>query len=279
MILGTILLSLLFAQDVAQSAHVQFEAGNYKAALNTLNAALEHSPDNASLHYWTARTNYEMRNYDEAVNQAELAVKLAPQNAEYNRWLGRAYGAKAEESHSFFLARKVKQAFEAAVRLAPGNIAARRDLMEYCVEAPWIVGGDKEKAKQQIEAIAAIDPIEGRLARAVYLRAEKQWRPAETEYLAVLDQHPTLIDPYMEAAEFFADRKDATNLERTINDAVRVDSRDPRVGFYRAVVLILRGSDANRAEQLLKSYVSSVPEKSDFPSHKSAMNWLARISR
>lgn len=279
MILGTILLSLLFAQDVAQSAHVQFEAGNYKAALNTLNAALEHSPDNASLHYWTARTNYEMRNYDEAVNQAELAVKLAPQNAEYNRWLGRAYGAKAEESHSFFLARKVKQAFEAAVRLAPGNIAARRDLMEYCVEAPWIVGGDKEKAKQQIEAIAAIDPIEGRLARAVYLRAEKQWRPAETEYLAVLDQHPTHIDPYMEAAEFFADRKDATNLERTINDAVRVDSRDPRVGFYRAVVLILRGSDANRAEQLLKSYVSSVPEKSDFPSHKSAMNWLARISR
>ncbi len=279
MILGTILLSLLFAQDVAQSAHVQFEAGNYKAALNTLNAALEHSPDNASLHYWMARTNYEMRNYDEAVNHAELAVKLTPQNAEYNRWLGRAYGAKAEESHSFFLARKVKQAFEAAVRLAPGNIAARRDLMEYCAEAPWIVGGDKEKAKQQIEAIAAIDPIEGRLARAAYLRVEKQWRPAETEYLAVLDQHPTHIDPYMEAAEFFADRKDATNLERTINDAVRVDSRDARVGFYRAVVLVLRGGDANRAEQLLKSYVSSVPEKSDFPSHKSAMNWLARISR
>src|SRR3954468_18989341 len=150
MILGTILLSLLFAQDVAQSAHVQFEAGNYKAALNTLNAALEHSPDNATLHYWMARTNYEMRNYDEAVNHAEVAVKLAPQNAEYTRWLGRAYGAKAEESHSFFLARKVKQAFEASVRLAPGNIAARRDLMEYCVEAPWIVGGDKEKAKQQI---------------------------------------------------------------------------------------------------------------------------------
>ena len=107
MILGTILLSLLFAQDVAQSAHVQFEAGNYKAALNTLNAALEHSPDNASLHYWMARTNYEMRNYDEAVNHAELAVKLTPpQNAEYNRWLGRAYGAKAEESSQLFPRKK-----------------------------------------------------------------------------------------------------------------------------------------------------------------------------
>jgi tetratricopeptide (TPR) repeat protein len=276
MILGTLLLSFLLA-DPAQTARAQFDDGNYKAALNTLNTALEKSANSASLHYWSARTNYEMRNYDEAVKHAELAVKFAPEDAEYNRWLGRAYGAKAEESHSFFLARKVKQAFEAAVKLAPGNIAARRDLMQYCVEAPWIVGGDKEKAKQQIAAIAAIDPIEGRLARAAYLKAEEQWRPAESEYLAILDQHPTHIGPYMEAAEFFADRKDVNNLERTIDGASRVDSRDARVGYYRAVALILRGIDAATAERLMKSYVASVPEKSDYPSHKSAMDWLARL--
>jgi tetratricopeptide (TPR) repeat protein len=278
MILGTLLLSFLLA-DPAQTARAQFDDGNYKAALNTLNTALEKSANSASLHYWMARTNYEMRNYDEAVKHAELAVKFAPEDAEYNRWLGRAYGAKAEESHSFFLARKVKQAFEAAVKLAPGNIAARRDLMQYCVEAPWIVGGDKEKAKQQIAAIAAIDPIEGRLARAAYLKAEEQWRPAESEYLAILDQHPTHIGPYMEAAEFFADRKDVNNLERTIDGASRVDSRDARVGYYRAVALILRGIDAATAERLMKSYVASVPEKSDYPSHKSAMDWLARLKR
>jgi tetratricopeptide (TPR) repeat protein len=277
MILGTIFLTLLFAQDPAQIARAEIDAGNYKTALATLNTALQKSANSAPLHYWLARANYEMRNYDEAVKHAELAVKFAPEDAEYNRWLGRAYGAKAEESHSFFLARKVKQAFEAAVKLAPGNIAARRDLMQYCVEAPWIVGGDKEKARQQINAIAAIDPIEGRLARAAYLTAEKQWKPAENEYLAVLDQRPPRIDAYMEAAEFFADRKDANGLERTLNAASRVDSRDARVGYYRAVVLILRGIDASEAERLLDSYVASVPEKSDYPSHKSAMNWLARL--
>ena len=166
------------------------------------------------------------------------------------------------------------------MRFAPGNIAARRDLMEYCAEAPWIVGGDKEKAKQQIEAIAAIDPIEGRLARAAYLRVEKQWRPAETEYLAVLGSAPHPHRSIYGGRRIFC-RSQRRNESRTNNDddAVRVDSRDARVGFYRAVVLVLRGGDANRAEQLLKSYVSSVPEKSDFPSHKSAMNWLARISR
>jgi tetratricopeptide (TPR) repeat protein len=277
MILTTFLLSFLLAQDPAQTARAQFDDGNYKAALSTLNAALEKSANNASLHYWVARTDYEMRNYDEAIKHAELAVKLAPEEAEYNRWLGRAYGAKAEESHSFFLARKVKQAFEAAVKLAPGNIAARRDLMQYCVEAPWIVGGDKEKAKQQIAAISAIDPVEGRLARAAYLTAEKQWKPAETEYLAVLDLHPPHIGAYMEAAEFFADRKDANGLERTLTAASHLDSRDARVGYYRAVLLILRGTDGATAEQLMKSYVSLVPEKSDYPSHKSAMDWLARL--
>jgi len=277
MILKTLLLSLLLTQDPAQTARAQFDDGNYKAALNILNSALEKSANNASLHYWAARTQYEMRNYDEAIKQAELAVKLAPEEAEYDRWLGRAYGAKAEESHSFFLARKVKQAFEAAVKLAPGNIAARRDLMQYCVEAPWIVGGDKEKAKQQIAAIAEIDPIEGRLARAAYFTAEKQWKPAETEYLAILDLHPHHIGAYMEAAEFFADRRDPNGLERTLTEASYVDSRDPRVGYYRAVLLILRGTDGRTAEQLMKSYVSSVPEKSEYPSHKSAMDWLARL--
>jgi tetratricopeptide (TPR) repeat protein len=277
MILKTLLLSFILATDPAQTGRAQFDDGNYKAALSTLNSALEKSANNASLHYWVARTHYEMRNYDEAIKHAELAVQLAPEEAEYDRWLGRAYGAKAEESHSFFLARKVKQAFEAAVKLAPGNIAARRDLMQYCVEAPWIVGGDKEKAKQQIAAIAAIDPIEGRLARAAYFTAEKQWKSAETEYLAVLDLHPPQIGAYMEAAGFFADRKDANGLERTLTAASHVDSRDARIGYYKAVVLILRGTDGATAEQLMKSYVSSVPEKSDYPSHKSAMDWLARL--
>jgi tetratricopeptide (TPR) repeat protein len=276
--LAALLLSLTLSQEPIPAARADFDAGNYKAALTTLTASLGHAPNDPILHYWIARTDYEMRNYDEAVNHAETAVRLAPQHAEYNRWLGRAYGAKAEESHSFFLARKVKQAFEAAVRLAPLNIAARRDLMQYCVEAPWIVGGDKDKAKQQIEAITAIDPVEGRLARAAYLTAEKQWKTAENEYVAMLDQHPAHIDPYMEAAGFFADRKNTTALERTVEAASRVDARDPRVGYYRAVTFILKGTDRPAAEKLLQSYIASVPEKSDYPSHKSATEWLARIS-
>src|SRR6185436_17053806 len=124
---------------------------------------------------------------------------LAPDNAEYQRWLGRIYGAKAEESHSFFMARKVKSAFEAAVRLAPRSIEARRDLMQYLVEAPWIVGGSKDKAREQVQAIAQLDPLEGRLAQAAFLTEQKKWKEAEAEYLAAVSQHPQRFDAYMEA--------------------------------------------------------------------------------
>ncbi len=261
---------LLGPVDTAQT---YFEAGQYSAAIETLIAAHRGAPNDGAIHYWLERSYYEERNYDLAVTYGEEAIKSSPQNAEYRRWLGRAYGAKAEQSHSFFLARKVKKAFETAVTLDPLNIDARRDLMEYLVEAPWIVGGDKDKAKEQIEFINKLDPIEGRLAQAAFFSAEKKWKEAQIEYLAALDQRPGKIDAYMEAADFFADRKDADHLQHALDGAARLGVRDPRLDFYRAVLLLLRRVDLSSAEALLRSYLN-VPERSDYPSHKSASTWL-----
>jgi len=149
--------------------------------------------------------------------------------------------------------------------------------MQYCVEAPWIVGGDKQSARKQIEAISQLDPLQGRLALAAYLTADKQWKAAETEYLAILDQHPSNFEAYTEAAEFFVDRKDPANLDRTLEAAARVDSHDPRLEYYHGVSLVLQHTELALAEQLLKSYLLSVPERSNYPSHRSAMEWLRRI--
>ncbi len=262
-----------------ESARAAFETGNYSGAINTVTAALSEGQQDPSLHFWALRSYYELHNYEKAVTHGEQAVKLDPQNSEYNRWLGRAYGEKAQESRSFFLARKVKQAFEAAVRLAPANIPARRDLMQFFAEAPWIVGGDKQKAKEQAEAISKMDVVEGHLARGAYFAADKKWKEAEAEYRAVLDARPLQVDSYMEAAEFFEDRKQADQIERAVEAAARIDSKDPRLAYYNAVSLILKGSQLPIAERLLQSYVAYSPERSDYPSHKSAQQWLSRIAR
>src|SRR5215467_1801893 len=228
---------LLGPVDTAQT---YFGAGQYNAAIEMLIGAHRVAPNDGDINYWLERSYYEARDYDLAVMYGEQTIKSSPQNAEYHRWLGRAYGAKAEQSHSFFLASKVKKAFEMAVTLDPLNIDARRDLMEYLVEAPWIVGGDKDKAKQQIEFINKLDPVEGRLAQAAFFSAEKKWKEAQIEYLAALDQRPGKIDAYMEAADFFSDRKDADHLQHALDGAARLGVHDPRLDFYRAVVLLLR---------------------------------------
>src|SRR5213593_5253507 len=151
----------LAATAASDTARAEFETGNYSAAVKTATAALSQTPEDASLHFWALRSYYELQDYGSAVTHGERAVKLEPHNAEYHRWLGRAYGAKAEESRSVSIARKVKQAFEAAVHLSPMSIGAHRDLMQFLAEAPWIVGGDKTRAKEQVEAISKIDAAEG----------------------------------------------------------------------------------------------------------------------
>jgi|SRR5881397_3103419 len=267
------------AAEPADTARAQFETGNYSAAIKTVTAALSEAPEDASLHFWALRSYYELRDYNNAVTHGEKAVRLDPQNAEYSRWLGRAYGAKAEQNHSFFIARKVKQAFEAAVHLAPMSIPARRDLMQYLTEAPWIVGGDKTKAREQIEVISKIDPVEGHLARAAYFAADKKWQEAEREYVAAVDAHPQRLDSYIEAAEFFEDRKNAQQIERVVDAARRVDPKDPRLDYYTAVSLILRRNELPVAEHLLRSYLANVPQRSDYPSHRAAEQWLSLIGR
>jgi len=269
----------LAAAAPADTAQAQFETGNYSAAIKAVTAALSEAPEDASLHFWALRSYYELRDYNNAVTHGEKAVRLDPQNAEYSRWLGRAYGAKAEQNHSFFIARKVKQAFEAAVHLAPMSIPARRDLMQYLTEAPWIVGGDKTKAREQIEVISKIDPVEGHLARAAYFAADKKWQEAEREYVAAVDAHPQRLDSYIEAAEFFEDRKNAQQIERVVDAARRVDPKDPRLDYYTAVSLILRRNELPVAEHLLRSYLANVPQRSDYPSHRAAEQWLSLIGR
>jgi tetratricopeptide (TPR) repeat protein len=269
----------LAATGAADAARAEFETGNYSAAVKTATTALSQTPQDASLHFWALRSYYELQDYGSAVTHGERAVKLEPQNAEYNRWLGRVYGAIAEESRSFFIARKVKQAFEAAVHLAPMSIAARRDLMQYLAEAPWIVGGDKSKAREQIEAIAKIDAVEGHLARGAYLAADKKWQEADQEYSAALDLRPNQIESYMEVAGFFEDRKNAHEIQRAVDAARHIDPKDPRLDYYTAVGLILRRNELPAAEKLLRSYIANVPQRSDYPSHRAAEQWLSRIGR
>lgn len=282
------LLAILFAlttlsgpgvqADAIDAAQHQFNAGNYAAAISTLQATASQNSSSAMAAYWLGRSYYEIFDYDNSIAQLERAVSLDPKNSLYHQWLGRADGGKADRDRSFSMAKKVKREFQQAVILDPSNVAARRDLEEYCLDAPWIAGGSKSEALDQANAIATIDPIQGHLALALYYREGlKKADDAESEIRQVLSAKPKTPDPYFEVANFFERQNKPADIQTVVQSASQVAPNDPRLAFYRAVAAVLANTDLAVADENLKAYLASTPERSDWPSHASARKWLGRL--
>lgn len=273
-------LSALVRDDTPElrSAKESFDAGDYPAAEKILKAALEKDAGAAEIHFWLGRCDYELFEFNAASAAFEHAIQLEPKSSLYHLWLGRADSERADREHSLSLARKVKKEFQAAVQLDPSNIAARRDLAEYEVDAPWIAGGDKDDARKQVEAIAALDAIDGRLARAMYVfHAEKKPAQAGEIYRKLLEQKPSGIQPYFEMARFFQIHGLTADFELAIQGAAAIDATDPRLDYFQGVLQLAQQSDLPGAERRLDNYVNRTPPRSNWPSHADAREWLGRI--
>ncbi len=267
-------------QTPLEQARTDYDAGRYRKAAETLRAAIQQNPRDASLHYWLARSEFELRNYDRAVSSAERAVELEPSRAEYHLWLARAYGRKAEQSFWFSAyssARKSRREFEEAVRLDPSNLYAQDDLIEFYLRAPGLVGGGDDKALQQIEALAKIDPSHAHMERAYYWREKKRFERADEACRRALAANPRSILTYLDAADYYEKRKDAAGLLEATEGAARIDPDTPELLYYRGVADVLAGGRPDDAEQSLKRYFESVPPRSDRPSHCSARVWLGQL--
>lgn len=245
--------------------------------VSVLKREVDKNPNDAQATLWLARSFLELAEYDQAVTYAEHAVRLSPDCSESHYWLARSYAMKADTARSFLLARKARMEYQVAARLDPDNLDARRDLMEFYLQAPWILGGSKEKAWDQVEAIALRNPTEGDLARAIYWRDLNEPALASKEFQKVLEAKPQRAEAYFQVADFYeADGKPA-EVEAVVRAVSPIAPRDPRLNYYSAVASVMRHEDLSKAEQNLKEYLAKTPPRDDFPSHAEARNWLGRI--
>lgn len=258
-------------------AKQDFDSGDYASAIQLLRALTSQNSGGADAHYWLGRCYYETKNFDSAVAEFAASSQADPKSSLYHQWLGRAYGEKADRDKSFLSARKVKKEFEQSIKLDPSNISARRDLEDYLLEAPWIVGGSKEEALDQVQAIEKLDPVEGHLARADYDVHLGKNDDAAKEYAAVLDPTPQRIEVYFEIADFYGKLADGTQVDRMALEAEKINPKDPRLAYYHGEARVLMGADFGVAEQDLKSYLAATPDRSDWPSHSAARYWLGRL--
>jgi tetratricopeptide (TPR) repeat protein len=259
------------------SARSDFEAGRYDDAAKALESAVSADPSDAAAAYWLGRTLLEQYDYHRAVDALARAVRLQPTSAEYHRWFARAEGEVADREHSLGAARRVRQELEHAVRLDPTDVAALRDLEGFYLEAPWFLGGGEQKALAQVDAIAALDPIAGHLARAAYWTHKKDRARARNEYTAAVDARPEDVAPYLEAAVFFENTSDAAGLRQVIRLAEQANPREPQLMYFRGVLGALSNLGLTRAKENLTRYLAQVPRRSDRPDPAAAHEWLGRV--
>jgi len=139
------------------------------------------------------------------------------------------------------------------------------------------LGGSKDKALEQVEAIASRNPVEGYLARADYWKGLDRPDLAAQNCRQVLKLKPQSAGPYFQAADFFESEGNAEDLEAVVRAVSLIEPGDLRLAYYRGVERVLEGRELPEASRDFEEYLSRAPKRDDFPPHASAHDWLGRI--
>lgn len=184
-----------FAADQALRDEVAglFKQRQWAEAQALLEKVTAAEPGNAEAWFSLGQTFLDRSDHEKAVPALEKATQLDPAKSEYYLQLGHAYGISAQKAGLFAklgFAKKCKAAYDKAVELDPANINARWSLMEYCKQAPGIIGGGMDQAYVQAEAIKQLDARRGRGAFASLYLADKKYAEAFALYDNVLQEKP-----------------------------------------------------------------------------------------
>jgi len=255
--LFAILASFLLLSAVSFAAPVNdlLSSGRMSDAVTSLT-----SHDDAESLNLLSRAYYAMENWETAVKYGERAVSLDPNNASYHLWLAREYGRKAEDSKAFSAAanaKKAKNEFERAVQLDPSDVAARLDLSEYYTEAPGIMGGGVDKARDQAAEVAKYDPGKAHLILARIAVKQKHYADAETQFRSAIQQAKNPADMWLQLADYFRQQGRLEDMQAAVHSAM-AQPRKPAESYYDAArELYLAGRDYPNAVQYLQSYLAS----------------------
>ncbi len=253
-------LLFLAATAVAADVPTLLAEGRIDDAIHSLQTKLTAAPDDAESYNLMCRAYFALGNWDRGIPYCEKSVKLAPDNSRYHLWLGRIYGEKADRATWFTaasLAGKVRDQFEAAVRLNADNVDARTDLAEFYLEAPGIVGGGRDKAEAQANALEKLDPAKAHWVRGRIAEKNKELATAEKEYRAAIEVSHGSALSWLNLALFFRSHNRLDEMEDAIRHASATQTGHSEVLVDAAETLNRTGRNFPSAIDLLRRYLSS----------------------
>jgi tetratricopeptide (TPR) repeat protein len=290
------------------------EDGHYKRARVILHDRLKANPNDARSLCEMSKVAEAFGSWDEAISQADKAVSLDRKNAEFQAALADALGSKLSSAHlgmfaQASLAHRFKKEAELALELDPNNVEANEDLMEFHLDAPALVGGDKKKAAELAERMVQVNPVRGYLMKIEFATHEKNRgeleslfqqaiRAGPTNYYVrvqaanyylekggiylgqaeeqarqAIEINPSRIGAYITLAMLYVEQGHWKDLDSVLESSERAVS-DDLTPFYQAAKSIFTGNRAEeltRAEKYVHLYLSQAPEGNE-PS-EAAAHW------
>lgn len=175
-----------------------YEEEAFDESRELLETVLALDPDAAEAHYHLGRLALErQRDPEKAEAYFARALELNEDDARFHLGQASAVGMGAMQGGMVSnllrfrsTARDVRTHLERAVELDPSLIEARQGLMMFHLMAPGLLGGDEGIAREQVDAIAALDAAAGHLARGAVLEFDEDAEGARREYEAAVAADP-----------------------------------------------------------------------------------------
>lgn len=264
--LASVTLACLVIASASSSPEQMIASGSIDEVIRTLSGR----SDAASVNL-LSRAYYAIEQWDNAVRNGEKAVSLAPDNSMYHLWLGREYGEKANAANPLSaasLAKKAKAEFEQAVKLDPTNVQAHADLAEYYTDAPSIMGGGTDKARDQATQVAKYDQAMSHWILAIVAEKEKRYPDAEKELHEAIKVAKNPAQYWMNLASFYRRRSQPDNMQKAISQALAQPNQSAEVYYNAASELLSAGRDFPSAVEYVKQYLGSNAMVEDAPAFR-----------
>jgi tetratricopeptide (TPR) repeat protein len=216
----------------------------------------------------------------EAVGHLEKAVKINDRSASHHLWLGNALGSMADSTSKLklpFLARRIKSEFERAVALDPKSIEARNGLIQFYREAPGVMGGSMDKAREQVREIAKLNPMRGHFAAADLLAFEKKPAEAERELIAAEKESPDSAVAAYGLGNFYQNQKRWADAFATYDRMLKQFPNEMNVHFQIGRTAALSGEQLERGEKELRVWIGAPPKDAALITRAGAHHRLGMI--
>lgn len=258
--------SLLAGSPKTDEGVSLFDAGKRGEARALLEAAAREDPKDARAALYLGRILLAQDDFYNAVLWFEKAVALDGASSDNQLWLGRAYGSQALKANVFkqaSLAGKVKKAFEKSVELDGNNIDARFALIDYYLQAPGIMGGSVEKAREQTAEIARRDGLRGHRAVGRIAEYEKNFAAALAAYARAEKEFPGKREPFFWMTNLYSRQKEYTKAFDVMEKLLQEQPAELLACFQIGNLASQSGERLDRGEECLKLYLAREPKKTE----------------